>query len=238
MLGFELVSQLVSFPAGCFFHYISLRHVIIGVDIVHLSRKHPAEPRFLSWSKLSSSLLISLTKIPDHVFFPALVYQLGSNVLVKSFCVLAYSIDPFDTYSKPSASTRIFHWLIEPALRRDAGIDQLNFHSVQLGYLKFLQMGNADPHKTKAGNKYEVKPQYEERTKQINMQHAINQCYECMRAAKEITQLGQCINRQNISGRLYTVGDPDPPPGKAAEEHRIKAGRRSIRKIDNSYRHT
>ncbi|KZV26436.1 hypothetical protein F511_37862 [Dorcoceras hygrometricum] len=90
---------------------------------------------------------------------------------------------------------------------RDAGIDQLNFHSVQPGYLKFLQMGNADPHKTKAGNKYEVKPQYEERTKQINMQHAINQCYECMRAAKEISQLGQCINRQNISGHLYTTAN-------------------------------
>ncbi|KZV29355.1 hypothetical protein F511_30348 [Dorcoceras hygrometricum] len=57
-------------------------------------------------------------------------------------------------------------------------------------------MGNADPHKTKAGNKYEVKPQYEERTKQINMQHAINQCYECMRAAKEISQLGQCPKRR------------------------------------------
>ncbi|KZV53493.1 membrane-bound transcription factor site-1 protease-like [Dorcoceras hygrometricum] len=37
----------------------------------------------------------------------------------------------------------------------------------------------------KAGNTYEVKPQYEELSKQINMQHAINQCYECMRAIKE-----------------------------------------------------
>ncbi|KZV48101.1 hypothetical protein F511_02714 [Dorcoceras hygrometricum] len=41
---------------------------------------------------------------------------------------------------------------------RDAGIDQLNFHSVQLDYLVLLQMGNTDPNKTKAGNKYEVKP--------------------------------------------------------------------------------
>ncbi|KZV58249.1 hypothetical protein F511_30847 [Dorcoceras hygrometricum] len=32
--------------------------------------------------------------------------------------------------------------------------------------------------------KYEVKPQYEELSKQLNMQHAINQCYECMRAIK------------------------------------------------------
>ncbi|KZV50575.1 hypothetical protein F511_25297 [Dorcoceras hygrometricum] len=86
-------------------------------------------------------------------------------------------------------------------------------------------MGNADPNKTKAGNKYEVKPQYEELSKQINMQHAINQRYECMRAAKEISQLGrcnnqryegmraakeisqlgQCINRQIKSNRLYTT---------------------------------
>ncbi|KZV16164.1 hypothetical protein F511_44219 [Dorcoceras hygrometricum] len=65
----------------------------------------------------------------------------------------------------------------------------------------------SDPHKTKARNKYEVKPQYEELSKQINMQHAINQCYECMRAAKGISQLGQCINRQNISGRLYTTAN-------------------------------
>ncbi|KZV24171.1 hypothetical protein F511_24327 [Dorcoceras hygrometricum] len=56
---------------------------------------------------------------------------------------------------------------------RNAGIDQLNFHSAQLDYLKLLQMGNADPNKTKAGNKYEVKPQYEELSKQINKQHAI-----------------------------------------------------------------
>ncbi|KZV24056.1 mediator-associated protein 1-like [Dorcoceras hygrometricum] len=66
-------------------------------------------------------------------------------------------------------------------------------------------MGCTDPNKTKAGNKYEVKPQYEELSKQINMQYAINQCYECMRVAKEISQLGQCINRQIKSNRLYTT---------------------------------
>ncbi|KZV25517.1 hypothetical protein F511_07227 [Dorcoceras hygrometricum] len=63
----------------------------------------------------------------------------------------------------------------------------------------------ADPNKTKAGNKYEVKPQYEELSQQINMQHAINQCYECMRLSKEIGQLGRCNNRQIISCRLYTT---------------------------------
>ncbi|KZT75757.1 phenylalanyl-tRNA synthetase [Dorcoceras hygrometricum] len=87
----------------------------------------------------------------------------------------------------------------------DVGIDQLNFHSAQLGYLKLLQMGNAYPNKTKAGNKYEVKPQYKELSKQINMQHAINQCYECMRLSKEIGQLDQCINRKIISSHLYTT---------------------------------
>ncbi|KZV52017.1 hypothetical protein F511_10237 [Dorcoceras hygrometricum] len=62
----------------------------------------------------------------------------------------------------------------------------LNFHSGQLDYLVLLQMGNADPNnKSKKRNKYEVKPQYEELSKQINMQHAINQCYECMRAIKK-----------------------------------------------------
>ncbi|KZV58429.1 hypothetical protein F511_13429 [Dorcoceras hygrometricum] len=40
--------------------------------------------------------------------------------------------------------------------------------------------------------------------------------------------------RSEKPGSDTTVGDPDPPPGEAAEEHRIKAGRRSIRKIDNN----
>ncbi|KZV15688.1 U-box domain-containing protein 50 [Dorcoceras hygrometricum] len=39
------------------------------------------------------------------------------------------------------------------------GIDQLDFQSVQLGYLKILQMGNTDPNNTKAGKEHEVKPQ-------------------------------------------------------------------------------
>ncbi|KZV17248.1 hypothetical protein F511_24040 [Dorcoceras hygrometricum] len=68
----------------------------------------------------------------------------------------------------------------------------------QLGQcIELLQMGNTDPNKAKAGNKYEVKPQYEELSKQINMQHAKDQCYECMRLSRKIGQLGQCINRQS-----------------------------------------
>ncbi|KZV29428.1 hypothetical protein F511_18696 [Dorcoceras hygrometricum] len=65
--------------------------------------------------------------------------------------------------------------------------------------------GQRRPKQQKQENKYEVKPQYEELSKQINMQHAINQCYECKRLSKEIDQLGQCINRQIISSRLYTT---------------------------------
>ncbi|KZV55395.1 hypothetical protein F511_03876 [Dorcoceras hygrometricum] len=34
---------------------------------------------------------------------------------------------------------------------KETGIDQLELHSIQLGYLKILQMGNADPNNTKAG---------------------------------------------------------------------------------------
>ncbi|KZV51670.1 hypothetical protein F511_32022 [Dorcoceras hygrometricum] len=79
----------------------------------------------------------------------------------------------------------------------EMGIDQLGFQSVQLDYLKILQLGNTDPNNKnhenkyetqttpKQENKYEVKPQYEELSKQLNMQHAINQCYECMRAIKD-----------------------------------------------------
>ncbi|KZV49568.1 hypothetical protein F511_23745 [Dorcoceras hygrometricum] len=65
------------------------------------------------------------------------------------------------------------------------GIDQLNLHSVQLGYLKILQMGNTDPNNTKQENKYEVKPQYEELSKQLIMQHAIINAMKCMRAIKD-----------------------------------------------------
>ncbi|KZV34610.1 receptor-like protein 12 [Dorcoceras hygrometricum] len=86
---------------------------------------------------------------------------------------------------------------------KDVGIDQLNFHSAQLGYLKLLQMGNTDPNQTKAGNKYEVKPQYEELSKQINMQHTINQCYECMRLSKEIGTARPVHQSAITSSRLY-----------------------------------
>ncbi|KZV40275.1 hypothetical protein F511_17683 [Dorcoceras hygrometricum] len=50
-------------------------------------------------------------------------------------------------------------------------------------------MGNTDPRHKSRKTKYEVKPQYEELSKQLNMQHDINQCYECMRAIKESDSL-------------------------------------------------
>ncbi|KZV24711.1 hypothetical protein F511_36061 [Dorcoceras hygrometricum] len=67
----------------------------------------------------------------------------------------------------------------------EMGIDQLNFHSVQLGYLKILQMGNTDLNNTKQEKEYEVKPQYEELSKQLIMQHAIINSMKCMRAIKD-----------------------------------------------------
>ncbi|KZV31458.1 hypothetical protein F511_38744 [Dorcoceras hygrometricum] len=39
------------------------------------------------------------------------------------------------------------------------GIDQLKFQSVQLGYLKILQLGNKDPNNKSRKRKYEVKHQ-------------------------------------------------------------------------------
>ncbi|KZV25172.1 hypothetical protein F511_41394 [Dorcoceras hygrometricum] len=46
-------------------------------------------------------------------------------------------------------------------------------------------MGNTDPNNTKQENKYEVKPQYEELSKQLIMQHAIIDAMKCMRAIKD-----------------------------------------------------
>ncbi|KZV58326.1 hypothetical protein F511_34591 [Dorcoceras hygrometricum] len=71
------------------------------------------------------------------------------------------------SWTKSSASLQKLQGAMKSSGLKDAGIDQLNFHSVQLDYLELLQMGNTDPNKTKAGNKYEVKPQYEELSKQL-----------------------------------------------------------------------
>ncbi|KZV45151.1 hypothetical protein F511_27746 [Dorcoceras hygrometricum] len=63
------------------------------------------------------------------------------------------------------------------------GIDQLGFQSVQLGYLKILQMGNEDPNNTKAGKEYE----------NIGHQGLLISCNNLNRASIP----AQCINRGN-----------------------------------------
>ncbi|KZV41534.1 hypothetical protein F511_06572 [Dorcoceras hygrometricum] len=82
-------------------------------------------------------------------------------------------------------------------------------------------MGNTDPNNTKAGNKYKVKPQYEELSKQLNMQHAINQCYEYMRAIKdriarpasqlEIISIEPLYHAQQVSRWNSSVRDLQDP---------------------------
>ncbi|KZV17883.1 hypothetical protein F511_02730 [Dorcoceras hygrometricum] len=66
-------------------------------------------------------------------------------------------------------------------------------------------MGNTDPNKTKAGNKYEVKPQYEELSNSYACNMLTINAMKWMWLSKEIGQLGQCINRQIISSRLNTT---------------------------------
>ncbi|KZV34067.1 hypothetical protein F511_25162 [Dorcoceras hygrometricum] len=46
-------------------------------------------------------------------------------------------------------------------------------------------MGNADPNHTKQENRYEVKPQYEERITHLIMKHAIINAMKCMKAIKD-----------------------------------------------------
>ncbi|KZV50546.1 hypothetical protein F511_31431 [Dorcoceras hygrometricum] len=69
----------------------------------------------------------------------------------------------------------------------------------------------------KQKNKYEVKPQYEELYKQLNMQHAINQFYEYMRAIKDriarpairlaIISIEPLYHAQQVSWRKSSVRD-------------------------------
>ncbi|KZV46879.1 hypothetical protein F511_21105 [Dorcoceras hygrometricum] len=66
---------------------------------------------------------------------------------------------------------------------------------------------NLNPKNTKQENKYEVKPQYEELSKQLIMQHSIINAMKCMRAIKDriarpvyqlaIISVSRCINRGN-----------------------------------------
>ncbi|KZV36300.1 hypothetical protein F511_22415 [Dorcoceras hygrometricum] len=90
--------------------------------------------------------------------------------------------DPPNTI-KHGASPGSIHIISKLGLR-DAGIDQLNFHSVQLGYLKLLQMGNTDPNNK--SRKRNTRSSLSTKSYQSS-KHATsyNQCYECMRAIKK-----------------------------------------------------
>ncbi|KZV17241.1 hypothetical protein F511_20772 [Dorcoceras hygrometricum] len=101
-------------------------------------------------------------------------------------------------------------------------------------------MGNADPNNTKAENKYEVKPQYEELSKQLNMQHAINQCYECMRAIKDriarpasqltIITIEPLYHAQQVSRWKSSVRDfPDPSAHRSTGLQTRQVSRSSLR---------
>ncbi|KZV46642.1 hypothetical protein F511_12956 [Dorcoceras hygrometricum] len=61
-------------------------------------------------------------------------------------------------------------------------------------------MGNTDPNNKKQENKYEFKPQYEELSKQLIMQHAIIDAMKCMRTIKDriarpVYQLANHLNQ-------------------------------------------
>ncbi|KZV49541.1 hypothetical protein F511_25140 [Dorcoceras hygrometricum] len=77
-------------------------------------------------------------------------------------------------------------------------------------------MGNTEPNNTKQENKYEVKPQYEELSKQLIMQHAIINSIKCMRAIKD--RIARPVYQLAIiSVRLYTRTVYQP--GKSSVRH-------------------
>ncbi|KZV51337.1 hypothetical protein F511_12032 [Dorcoceras hygrometricum] len=70
----------------------------------------------------------------------------------RCFVMASMSNEMQRRFEKTKYAADIFFHLKE----LDAGIDQLNFHSVQLGYLKLLQMGNTDPNNKSRKRKYEL----------------------------------------------------------------------------------
>ncbi|KZV33819.1 hypothetical protein F511_28727 [Dorcoceras hygrometricum] len=67
-------------------------------------------------------------------------------------------------------------------------------------------MGNTDPNNTKQENKYEVKPQYEELSKQLIMQHAIINAMKCMRVIKDRIARPVYQLANHLSQPLYPHG--------------------------------
>ncbi|KZV37612.1 pumilio24 [Dorcoceras hygrometricum] len=78
-------------------------------------------------------------------------------------------------------------------------------------------MGNADPKTQNQEKKYEVKPQYEEPSKQQIMQHAINQSYEMHEANKE-----SVLKTSVSTGKSSHV---EPP------YHGVSTGKSSVRDL-------
>ncbi|KZV31860.1 patatin-like protein 2 [Dorcoceras hygrometricum] len=119
-------------------------------------------------------------------------FRLLHDIVVKALCAKAGSFD--------MVTSEKFYLMVAISV----GL-KLNLHSAQLGYLYFLQVGNTDPNKTKAGNKYEVKPQYEELSNSYACNMLTINAMKCMWLSKEIGQLGQSINRKNIASSLNTT---------------------------------
>ncbi|KZV20686.1 hypothetical protein F511_09663 [Dorcoceras hygrometricum] len=65
------------------------------------------------------------------------------------------------------------------------GIHQLNLHSVPLGYLKILQVGNADPNNTKAGKQIRGQASVRRAIKTANHATCHNRCYEMHEVIKD-----------------------------------------------------
>ncbi|KZV34327.1 hypothetical protein F511_35504 [Dorcoceras hygrometricum] len=94
--------------------------------------------------------------------------------------------------------------------------------------LPSCKLGNIDPNNTKAGKKYEVKPQYEELSKQVIMQHAIIDAMQCMRAIKDriarpVYQLENHLRQASIPHTVYQPGKSSMPPRRG----RSRTARRS-----------
>ncbi|KZV22640.1 zinc finger protein 93 [Dorcoceras hygrometricum] len=74
------------------------------------------------------------------------------------------------------------------------GIDQLGFQSVQPGYLKILQMGNADPNITKAGKEYE-----------ILLRHGSFNCSNCFLTGHGTHNRRNCPGAKSVKASQYSA---------------------------------
>ncbi|KZV20946.1 hypothetical protein F511_38291 [Dorcoceras hygrometricum] len=106
---------------------------------------------------------------------------------------------------------------------KETGIDQLALHSVQLGYLKILQMGNTNPNNTKAGKEIRGQASVRRAIKTSNHATCYNRCHEMHegyqgRTARPVNQLeihlsqplyhARCINRGNHRSVIFRARQP------------------------------